>query len=341
MSLGSNYIKVNIDPKYKDEIDKKKELVFTKNRTTTGLVEFTSVSNGNKVYSTMLGEQGLLDLLETELHSAEIQKDDWNGVIEEVNKKVNLTTFDATMADIANVIVATGTANAITLTLQGLTSYRTNMLVTFIASADNNGTATTLDINGLGVKNLYKPNTTDAPTLKSGKATTVWYDGTSFFLKASAEGDAVVANVLAGKTFSNDDDTGLVGTMDLTNLIPENVRKDIDINGIIGTLDGKKWATGTMLSTGTTLNITGLTFTPSLFLVYQTTSNVDLNSLVIVGTISGNMYERDGNYNQVYCIEFSNNARVITGKTAVFGIDYINDVYTNSSGVDIKWYAFE
>ena len=68
-------------------------------------------------------------------------------------------------------------------------------------------------MNGLGAKNFYKPGGTLAPSITAGKAYNVWYDGTSFFLQASAEGDAVVANVLAGKTFSNDDDTGLVGTI--------------------------------------------------------------------------------------------------------------------------------
>lgn len=42
-----------------------------------------------------------------------------------------------------------------------------------------------------------------------------WYssDSNCFFLRASAEGTADVADVLATKTFSNDNDTGLTGTM--------------------------------------------------------------------------------------------------------------------------------
>ena len=80
----------------------------------------------------------------------------------------------------------------------------------FIAYANNNGQAT--KING---KPLYKPNTTDAPNIIEGKAYTVWYDTIRdcFFLKASAEGNATAENVLADKTFSNDDDTGITGTM--------------------------------------------------------------------------------------------------------------------------------
>ena len=80
----------------------------------------------------------------------------------------------------------------------------------FIAYANNNGQAT--KING---KPLYKPNTTGAPNIIEGKAYTVWYDTIRdcFFLKASAEGNATAENVLADKKFSNDNDTGITGTM--------------------------------------------------------------------------------------------------------------------------------
>ena len=102
---------------------------------------------------------------------------------------------------------AGGTATAITLSVLTL---KNGYSKTFIATANNNGSATT--ING---KPLYKPGTTTGPNIKEGKAYTVWYNSVSdcFFLQASAEGDATVAQVLAGAIFSTDDDTGLVGTM--------------------------------------------------------------------------------------------------------------------------------
>lgn len=104
--------------------------------------------------------------------------------------------------------VAGGTATAITLTISG--SLENGYPITFIASADNSGSATTIN-----TKSVYKPNTTDAPNFIAGKAYTVWYDegDDCFFIKASAEGDAVAANVLASTTFSNDTDTGIAGTM--------------------------------------------------------------------------------------------------------------------------------
>ena len=102
---------------------------------------------------------------------------------------------------------AGGTATAITLSMLTL---KNGYSKTFIATANNNKAATT--ING---KPLYKPGTTTAPNIKAGKAYTVWYNSVSdcFFLQASAEGNVGAEHVLAGYTFSNDDDTGLVGAM--------------------------------------------------------------------------------------------------------------------------------
>lgn len=102
---------------------------------------------------------------------------------------------------------AGGTATVITLTIDVL---KDGYAKTFIAVANNNGAVTT--ING---KSLYKPNTTSSPTLVKGKAYTIWYSSTNdcFFIKASADGNATADKVLAGNTFSNDNETGLTGEM--------------------------------------------------------------------------------------------------------------------------------
>ncbi|QUI25510.1 hypothetical protein HZI73_25865 [Vallitalea pronyensis] len=183
------------------------------------------------------------------------------------------SSVEAQLGDMANVIVATGIGTAITLSMPSVTAYSAYMKLTFIASANNSGGATTININNLGTKNLYKPNTTKAPNLKSGKPYTVWYDGTNFFLQASAEGNAVAGDVLAGKTFSNDDDTGVVGSMDLSNLISSNIKQGIDINGVVGSLiEGRRSATGSKnITTNSTLHtIYGLSFRPSVVLIALT-----------------------------------------------------------------------
>lgn len=103
---------------------------------------------------------------------------------------------------------AGGTSTAITLTLDTLVNGYSK---TFIASASNSSAATTVN----GSYPLYKPGTTTAPNIISGHAYTIWYNLSSnaFFCKASHEGTAVASNVLATKTFSNDSDVGLTGTM--------------------------------------------------------------------------------------------------------------------------------
>ena len=128
---------------------------------------------------------------------------------------VSASVVNAKIVDPANTALtglqiaqtAGGTGTAITLTGVELTN---GYQKTFIISASNSGAATT--ING---KTLYKPGGTVAPNLVAGKSASIWYNlaGDCFFIKASAEGTATVGDVLAGKTFSNDDDTGLSGTM--------------------------------------------------------------------------------------------------------------------------------
>lgn len=136
----------------------------------------------------------------------------------------------AEFTNLKTIQTAGGTGTAITLSNVELVD---GFQVSFVIALDNARSATT--ING---KPLYKPGTVAAPNLIAGKACTVWYNlaGDCFFIKASAEGTATADDVLAGKTFSNDDDTGIVGTLDLTNLVAENVKKDVEINGVTGSL---------------------------------------------------------------------------------------------------------
>ncbi|WP_242844838.1 phage tail protein [Clostridium botulinum] len=147
----------------------------------------------------------------------------------------NITSIKSDLADITTYQTAGGTANAISLNLSTLVN---GYATTFIVNKNNNKNATT--ING---KQLYKPNTTTAPNLVTGKAVSVWYDATKdcFFIKASAEGNAVAKDVLAGKIFSNDDDTGLVGTLDLSNLTSNNIKEGITINGVKGNVKPMKY----------------------------------------------------------------------------------------------------
>lgn len=133
---------------------------------------------------------------------------------------------------------AGGTGTAITLTGVELTN---GYQKTFVINANNSGAATT--ING---KPLYKPGGIVAPSLTAGKAATVWYNlsGDCFFIKASAEGTAVAGDVLAGLTFSNDNDIGLTGTLALTGTA---VASDILATKTAYNTDPKTKITGTLV----------------------------------------------------------------------------------------------
>lgn len=277
--------------------------------------------------------------------------------------------LDERLQSSATAYTAGGTATAITLTVPGET-YRAGLKLTFIASATNAASAKTINMNGLGAKNFYKPGGTLAPSITSGKAYDVWYDGTSFFLQASAEGDAVVADVLAGKTFSNDADTGLVGTMvdragenttlavtrggqrvlfrppagyyDGTtalvghtdvNDVASNIRAGVAIRGLVGTLiEGKRWASGT----GTTnasgiLTITGLSFVPTKIIIQATTGTASNQMGVAVTTADGM-----GRNGAVY-VDYVSQGLALT---ATFGLTSTIG-HANLASSTMKWIAIE
>ena len=104
--------------------------------------------------------------------------------------------------------VAGGTETAITLNMPA--TLNDGYWKKFIASKDNGGTPTT--ING---KSVYKVGTTNPPRFKKDRPYEVYYNAAKncFFLKASATGTTSADKVLAGETFSTENDTDLSGTM--------------------------------------------------------------------------------------------------------------------------------
>ena len=110
---------------------------------------------------------------------------------------------------------ATGT-NAKSITLNPAPgSYYDGLCFAFKNATQNTG-AVTINVNGMGAKSIKKPNGNDlvSGNLKAGSIYTVRYNGTNFILQGSdAAGTATPGDVTAGKTFSNDDDTDLVGEL--------------------------------------------------------------------------------------------------------------------------------
>jgi len=111
--------------------------------------------------------------------------------------------------------LASGSATALVIDMPGITSYTHHKLFQFVASANNNGAATTLKVGTLPARPIYLEGTVStAPNLIAGKLYTVWADNTKncFFLKASGSGNAVAADLLVGKTATTDNGP-ITGTM--------------------------------------------------------------------------------------------------------------------------------
>lgn len=113
---------------------------------------------------------------------------------------------------------AGGTANAITVaTTNGDYSYAQFKRLSIRAATDNTGDVT-INVDGKGAVPALKYDKSQIPAggIKAGKVYDFYYDTVNacFFLIAKASGNAVAADVLAGKTFSNDTDSGLVGTLE-------------------------------------------------------------------------------------------------------------------------------
>lgn len=102
---------------------------------------------------------------------------------------------------------STGSGSALSITLPD--PIPDKYIVKFICDHDTSGNIT---INNIP---CYKPGTTTSPSLKNGRMYEFWYNAATpcFFFKASASGNATANDVLAGKTFSNDDDVDIVGNI--------------------------------------------------------------------------------------------------------------------------------
>lgn len=116
-----------------------------------------------------------------------------NVDIEVINN--NMDTIDTALGDTAFLETVGGTATAITFSNVSFVNGRTK---SFIAAADNLGAATTIN-----AKSLYLPGTTNSPTLKAGKAYTIWYNSvnTCFYLKADS-GNTIAPVTLSSSSWS-------------------------------------------------------------------------------------------------------------------------------------------
>lgn len=100
-----------------------------------------------------------------------------------------------------NYVLATGTANAITLTVAAnITAYQAGQTFKFKAIATNTG-ATTVNVNGLGAVNIYKKDAVsvsvvaaEANDIITGGMYQIEYDGTQFQFVSTDGGGTVAAS---------------------------------------------------------------------------------------------------------------------------------------------------
>lgn len=205
--------------------------------------------------------------------------------------------------------VDSGTANAKVVTLNPTpTSYTDGMALTFKNNVQNTGSVT-INVNNLGAKTVKKSNgnALSSGNLKAGIPYTLRYNGTDFILQGEGGeyGTAVASDVLFGKTIGTEDgvisgtmpNNGAVtitpGSANKTiasgyhngngivvgdvDLVASNIKKGIDIFGVVGTLDitslgGKRWANGVAASAFGFVEVRGLAFRPSVILIKSMTA---------------------------------------------------------------------
>lgn len=163
--------------------------------------------------------------------------------------------------------VATGPANAYAVTLSPApTAYTEGMAIAVKINVENTGPST-INVNGLGAVAIKKPNGLDvaAGNLKANSVYTMRYNGVNFILQGEmGVGTAQPADVLSGKTFTNDqgEQTGTMpnrGAVVITpsttnqviaagyhngsgyvkgdaNLVARNVKKGVSIFGVSGSV---------------------------------------------------------------------------------------------------------
>jgi len=106
-----------------------------------------------------------------------------------LNHAINAETIEKNLLQFA---LDNGTANAYAVNLSPAPlAYTTGMLVSFIASSANTG-ASTINVNGLGVKAIKKQSNFDliANDIKANQIVTVVYDGTNFQMTSIVGNDA-------------------------------------------------------------------------------------------------------------------------------------------------------
>lgn len=182
---------------------------------------------------------------------------------------------------IGQIHAATGT-NTVVITTGGTFAYSQFSRIRWRQAANSTG-AVTLNVDSNGTKALKRESGAAVTNLKSGRVYEAYFDVVAdcFFYLARIEGDAAVENVLAGKTFSNGEVAGLVGTMPNNGVqVFEPLNVDRNLFGFYA--QGSKIKAAHRVATGVKsltsrlyLHVTGLSFRPSLVYAIRQSEIID------------------------------------------------------------------
>ncbi|WP_059043929.1 hypothetical protein [Paenibacillus rubinfantis] len=172
----------------------------------------------------------------------------WNGAWIKVVSRGEFDQFknevDAHLADyIRQPGFATtgGTSTAYTVTLDPAPATLPGGFGITIVPHVANGANPTLKIGNFTALPLkdQKGNAYAAGKLLAGKPYAFRKVGSDFLADSGSgvEGDATANDLRLGKTATVGSGDVITGTLDLTNLLPSNIKKDISIDGVVGTLE--------------------------------------------------------------------------------------------------------
>jgi hypothetical protein len=271
----------------------------------------------------------------------------------------------------------TNSGNNYSIATPAISSLTAGMAIAVKINADSTG-ACTLNWNGKGAKPIKKANGTNVTNLKAGGIYTLRYDGTNFILQGEgASGNATASDLLSGKTATTDAGE-IVGTMpnrgavantittqggqytipagyhsgsgkvtaSFANLVAGNVKKDVNIGGVIGTLLPGQSASGTVTSSSSGLSfmranyktqsrayvtVSGLTFLPKMIIVSlsgsTTLASYTIFSAIVLGNVDGG-YTNISNADDIY---------LTTGNLVVSSTGFTLPVQNTSA--QYNWYA--
>lgn len=204
--------------------------------------------------------------------------------------------------------VANGT-NTYTATIANITALVEGLSIKVKFTNANTG-ASTLNINSLGAVSIKKGNGNDVVSgnIKSGQICHLVYTGSVFQLlgEGGEYGTASASDVRSTKTLGTPDGV-IQGTLDLSKVNPTNIRKDVSIAGVIGSLIPKYFASVGAVTSSDTIQFDNLNGS-SLWFYYITVTGLTFKpSVIIVKYVSDSytyvaIYEENGNDNYIGAI---------------------------------------